>query len=137
MHLDSSANERVYGRPVAPSAIFDGKLRPPHAFRPLTDVLIACEENRYERPASYDGDSDSSGSGLRAHHSNPGMSHVRTRPCRRNLHPVCSARSHCFEHPREETVAMACRLAVSPYLHVVPTLRDLTGITVHNPATLL
>ena len=57
--MDHSANGKVYGRPVSPDAIFAGKVPPPVSFRQLIDVLISCEENRYEKTAA-DTDSDSS-----------------------------------------------------------------------------
>lgn len=61
--MDHVANERLYGRPVDPGAILDGKIPPPNSFKQLIDVLNAAEDGKIERRHS-DGDSDVSSQGL-------------------------------------------------------------------------
>lgn len=73
VHLDEAANERVYGKPVSPNDILEGRVKPPDSFRKLIDALISAEEGRFERTSTssdYGGDSDGS-TGLRSNRSAP------------------------------------------------------------------
>ena len=63
VHVDHVANERLYGKPVDPGDILDGKLPPPNSFKQLIDTLNAVEDGRFERHAS-DADSDISSQGV-------------------------------------------------------------------------
>ncbi len=61
--MDHVANERLYGKPVEPSDILDGRLPPPNSFKQLIDTLNACEDGKFERHPS-DADSDVSSQGV-------------------------------------------------------------------------
>lgn len=61
--MDHVANERLYGKPVEPGEILDGKLPPPNSFKQLIDTLNAVEDGKFERHAS-DADSDISSQGV-------------------------------------------------------------------------
>lgn len=79
VHVDAAANERVYGRSVSAADILNWRAKPPNSFSPLIEVLISCEEGKYDR-ASSDGDSsEASVHGLRPLSSLP---LVRSVPCR-------------------------------------------------------
>lgn len=63
VHVDHVANERLYGKPVEPAAILDGKVPPPASFKQLIDVLNAVEDGKIDRRQS-DADSDVSSQGV-------------------------------------------------------------------------
>lgn len=85
--MDHVANERLYGKPVDPGDILDGKLPPPNSFKQLIDVLNAVEDGKFERHAS-DGDSDVSSTGLHT-----GLDRALVSVCRLSMKAACALKS--------------------------------------------